>query len=70
MTMMMAMVATTKSPATATNKQIRKGLYCFKIYYHIKFVNSPIAPASEDCIAAMFGITDGIKLEIKTEVAR
>jgi hypothetical protein len=40
--MMMAVVAMTKSPATITNKQITKGLYYFKIYYHITFLNSPL----------------------------
>jgi hypothetical protein len=65
----MTAVVTTKSPATIANKQITKGLYCFKIYYHIIFLDPPIAPASDDCTAALFGSIDGIKLGIKTEVA-
>jgi hypothetical protein len=28
-------------------------------------LDPPIAPASDDCTAALFGIIDGIKLEIK-----
>lgn len=73
MTMMMAVVATTKSRATITkkqtNEQITKCLYYFKTYYYIKCLDPTIASASYDCTAALFGITDSIKLERKTEVA-